>query len=213
LSECNAIMAAIINISQSRFGEKMAADYAMAAELLAAHGISASVAEIHGVLSGQLSADSSAFDLSLSLKVLEIEAEADEVVTGLLKMLAEDILAQLEAENYAFRPLLPDEEEEFRQRLMALSLWCDGFNAGFAGAWVRDDAAMSEETREVLNDFSRIAQVDQEDDGVSESENEVNFMEIEEYVRMAAITVFVQNSDQHAASGSLSVEIPDDNIH
>ena len=72
---------------------------------------------------------------------------------------------------------------------------------------------MSEETREVLNDFSRIALVDQEDEEASETENEVNFMEIEEYVRMAAITVFVQNTDQDAASGPLSVEIADDNIH
>ncbi len=191
----------------------MAADYAMAAELLAAHHISTPVAEIHGVLSGQMCADSRAFDLALSLKVLEIENEADEVVASLLKMLADDILAQLQAENYAFSPLIPDEDEEFGQRLKALSQWCDGFNAGFAGAWVRDDAAMSEETREVLNDFSRIALVDQEDEDVSETENEVNFMEIEEYVRMAAITVFVQNTEQYAGSGPLSVEIPGDNIH
>ena len=42
----------------------MAADYAMAAELLAAHHISTPVAEIHGVLSGQMCADSRAFDLA-----------------------------------------------------------------------------------------------------------------------------------------------------
>ena len=54
----------LFTMSQSfYFGEKMAADYAMAAELLAAHHISTPVAEIHGVLSGQMCADSRAFDL------------------------------------------------------------------------------------------------------------------------------------------------------
>ena len=180
----------------------MAADFSMTAELLAAHRISTSVSEIHGVLSGQICADSAAFDLGLSIKILEIPEDTKQVITKLLKMLAEDILSQLETENYAFELLLPDADEEFSQRLIALSQWCNGFNAGFAGAWVRDDSAMETDTREVLSDFSRIAEVD-----------EVNFMEIEEYVRMAAITVFLQNNANQAPPVTLDINVPDENIH
>jgi uncharacterized protein YgfB (UPF0149 family) len=191
----------------------MAADFSMTAELLAAHRISTSVSEIHGVLSGQICADSAAFDLGLSIKILEIPEDTKQVITKLLKMLAEDILSQLETENYAFELLLPDADEEFSQRLIALSQWCNGFNAGFAGAWVRDDSAMETDTREVLSDFSRIAEVDEEDEEASESDNEVNFMEIEEYVRMAAITVFLQNNANQAPPVTLDINVPDENIH
>ncbi|MBT6043161.1 MAG: UPF0149 family protein [Gammaproteobacteria bacterium] len=191
----------------------MAADFSMTAELLAAHRISTSVSEIHGVLSGQICADSAAFDLGLSIKILEIPEDTKQVITKLLKMLAEDILSQLETENYAFELLLPDADEEFSQRLIALSQWCNGFNAGFAGAWVRDDSAMETDTREVLSDFSRIAEVDEEDEEASESDNEVNFMEIEEYVRMAAITVFLQNNANQSPPVTLDINVPDENIH
>ena len=191
----------------------MAADFSMTAELLAAHRISTSVSEIHGVLSGQICADSAAFDLGLSIKILEIPEDTKQVITKLLKMLAEDILSQLETENYAFELLLPDADEEFSQRLIALSQWCNGFNAGFAGAWVRDDSAMETDTREVLSDFSRIAEVDEEDEEASESDDEVNFMEIEEYVRMAAITVFLQNNANQAPPVTLDINVPDENIH
>tara|TARA_B110000305_G_scaffold178733_1_gene197984 strand:- start:143 stop:718 length:576 start_codon:yes stop_codon:yes gene_type:complete len=191
----------------------MAADFSMTAELLAAHRIPTSVSEIHGVLSGQICADSAAFDLGLSIKILEIPEDTKEVITKLLKMLAEDILSQLETENYAFELLLPDADEEFSQRLIALSHWCDGFNAGFAGAWVRDDSAMETDTREVLSDFSRIAEVDEENEEASESDNEINFMEIEEYVRMAAITVFLQNNVNQAPPVTLDINVPDENTH
>jgi uncharacterized protein YgfB (UPF0149 family) len=191
----------------------MAADFSMTADLLAAHRIPTSVSEIHGVLSGQICAYSAAFDLDLSVKILEIPNDTKEVITNLLKMLAEDILSQLKTENYAFELLLPDADEEFSQRLIALSHWCDGFNAGFAGAWVRDDSAMETDTREVLSDFSRIAEVDEENEEASESDNEINFMEIEEYVRMAAITVFLQNNVNQAPPVTLDINVPDENTH
>ena len=191
----------------------MAADYSMTADLLAAHWISSPVSEIHGVLSGQLCADSARFDLQLTLSILDLEGGAAEVITNLLKMLAEDILVQLRDEIYGFQLLLPDEDKDFSQRLTALSHWCDGFNTGFAGAWIKDDADMETETREVLSDLSRIAEVDQEDEAINEKENEVDFMEIEEYVRMAAITVYLQYSSPDSNPDTLSLNVPGENIH
>lgn len=172
----------------------MAADYLMTADLLATHGIAKPVAEIHGVLCGQISAGAAEYDCDLSQTILDFNGDIEEVITNLLKMLAVDIRDQLSAENYAFQPLLPGDEEPLEQRLDALAVWCDGFNAGFAGAWIKQEADMLEETREVLNDFSRIAEVDGEDTGASDKESEVNYMEIVEYARMAAITVYLQNA-------------------
>ena len=112
-----------------------------------------------------------------------------------MKMLTEDISAQLQTADYAFEPLLPDDEEPLSTRLVALASWCDSFNIGFAGAWVKDDAAMAQETKEVLQDFSRIALVNKADEDLSERENEMNYIEVVEYARMAAITIYTQNAD------------------
>jgi uncharacterized protein YgfB (UPF0149 family) len=172
----------------------MAADYYMTAELLASHGIAAPVSEIHGVLSGQICSGCGEPDLDLSKKILDIDGNIEEVITNLLNLLAEDIRKQLGAEDYSFQPLLPEDEQSLSSRLSALAMWCDGFNAGFAGAWVRDDAAMSDETREVLEDFSRIALVEEEDEELPDNENEANLMEIIEYARMATITLYLQNT-------------------
>lgn len=177
----------------------MTANYQMTEELLASRRIATSAAEIHGVLCGQLSADKGQVDIDLSQEILDFEEEVDEVITNLMKMLAEDIEAQIGAGDFAFQPLLPDDDQRLVDRLAALVRWCDGFTAGFAAAWAGVDKDMSPETREVLGDFSRIAQVDSVDDDLTEKENEVNFMEIVEYVRMAAITVYQQNAGTRIA--------------
>lgn len=191
----------------------MAADYLMTSDLLASHQVIRPVSEIHGVLCGQLCAGSAPVDLELCNKILELEGHLEEVITNLFKLLAEDIQDQLQAEDYSFQPLLPDDDEDFNRRLAALADWCDGFNAGFAGAWVRDETDMLAETREVLEDFSRIAFVENEDDGIGERENEVNFMEILEYVRMAVITVYLQNRSRESVTGDPGVSDLDQYIH
>lgn len=173
----------------------MAADFSKTAELLESCGIYSTAGEIHGVLTGQVCACAGDPDLELTRKILVLDEEVPVVINDLFGMFVEDIRGQLQAEDYSFQPLLPADEAPLEQRIAALGEWCDGFNAGFAAAWTGGDATMAPETREVLGDFARIAQVDQEEvDDASDRENEVNFMEIVEYARMAAITVYLQNS-------------------
>ena len=88
---------------------------------------------------------------------------------------------------------MPDEDEELSIRLHALGNWCEGFISGFGGAYAKGDSSLLEETREVLKDFTAIANVDDRQHEQSEHE-EHDFMEVTEYVRMAACTVFIQHS-------------------
>lgn len=194
-------------------GDIMAADYFMTADLLKSRKVYRPVSEIHGVLCGQICAEADKYDVNLSLEILELPSDVEDVVTNLFKMLAEDIRSQLQSEDFSFQPLLPDDDESFEHRLQALSSWCDGFNAGFAGAWVKEDGDMSTEVREVLSDFSRIAEVDEEDSESSDSENEANFMEISEYVRMATITVYMQMNQLDGAVMAPDSATAEDNIH
>ena len=173
----------------------MAADFSKTAELLANCSIYRPVPEMHGVLSGIVCTGSTNHDVELAQRILELdEQELPDIINNLMQMLLADIRSQLQAGDYGFQPMLPDDDEPLPSRISSLADWCDGFIAGFAGAWVRDESAMMPETREVLADFSRIAQVDQHDEHLSEKENEINFMEVVEYVRMAAITVCQQNA-------------------
>jgi uncharacterized protein YgfB (UPF0149 family) len=190
----------------------LAADYNMTRELLEAHQVPCSVAEVHGVICGQLCADEAGFDLNLATNILAIPEAASDVINSLLKMLAEDAEQQLAAGDFGFQPLLPEDDEDIGTRLSALSDWCDGFTTGFAGAWIREDGDMTEETREVLSDFARIAQLEAEDDA-SDRENEVNLMEITEYVRMAAITLFLHNGAKRRRPASGEDPGPDVELH
>ncbi|MEX2364965.1 MAG: UPF0149 family protein, partial [Pseudohongiellaceae bacterium] len=66
----------------------------------------------------------------------------------------------------------------------------------------RGDESLSEETREVLKDFTSIAEVDpSETGGQGRDEQEKDYMQVVEYVRMAVITVFMQTSKPTVEAG------------
>lgn len=64
--------------------------------------------------------------------------------------------------------------------------WCEGFLGGFG--LVERSGELSEEADSALRDFAAIAQVQTD---LEESEaNEVDYMEVMEYVRMAVLMLF-----------------------
>jgi uncharacterized protein YgfB (UPF0149 family) len=117
-------------------------------------------------------------------------------MSDLIIRLQSTILDQLNSEDYSFHLLLPDDEEELTIRLHALGNWCEGFISGFGGAYAKGNSSLLEETREVLKDLTAIANID--DSEHEEAENdEQDFMEVLEYVRMAAYSVFLQNQTEN----------------
>ena len=98
-----------------------------------------------------------------------------------------------------FQLLLPDSEEFLSVRAQALARWSESFVCGFV-AVTRE---LSEDDREVLNDIAAISQID---DGESEEQtdrnrselnnpenadsNERDFIELCEYVRLAAMDLY-----------------------
>ncbi len=76
-----------------------------------------------------------------------------------------------------------------------------GFISGFGGAFAKGDSSLLEETREVLKDFTAIANVD--DSEQDEVENaEQDFMEVLEYVRMATYSVFYKIKPENGNAAS-----------
>ncbi|MBL4851735.1 MAG: UPF0149 family protein, partial [Gammaproteobacteria bacterium] len=66
---------------------------------------------------------------------------------------------QLSDMNYDFSPLLPADSESIAARTQALSLWCQGFLFGLSVSGLKTLDALSEASREIVEDFSAIAQL------------------------------------------------------
>ena len=180
-------------------------DFEKVATLLANNKIFNSVSELHGIICGQLCAGGKDDDAALTWHLLGQENKASKIMNDLITRLHLNILEQLNSEDYSFQLLLPDDDEELSIRLHALANWCEGFISGFGGAYAKGNSSLLEETREVLKDFTAIANVDDSEQEPVENA-EQDYMEVLEYVRMAAYSVFLQNQSENLSTFSKSID-------
>lgn len=167
------------------------------ANLLLEQGESCSPSELHGCLCGLLAAGDQAgpeagLDGLNQAMNLDLHGELAEQVLGLYEV----SLAAMEDDAFDFMPLLPDDSVELEQRLLALSDWCRGFLAGYARATVRAGSGgetLPGDSTEVLRDFAAIIQVGQDAEDVDEDESEQHYYEVVEYLRFAALNVYMDS--------------------
>lgn len=112
-----------------------------------------------------------------------LPAKLKQLVTDMFN----DIVARLIDYDFGFSPLLPEEEEPLTDRVEALSLWTQSFLTGLAIIQPELNKA-SADVREVINDLAEIARV--EFDVADDEESETAYMEIMEFVRIAAILCY-----------------------
>lgn len=167
----------------------MHADYNLAAQLLADSLPGVTPAEFHGLLMGQLCSGVIQPDPDDVSELLAHELLP--VVRKLLARLAEEANLQLGGSEFNFQPLLPSDEMALGIRVAALAQWCESFTTGFAAGYIRPESNLSREAREILHDFGDLACMGETRDLVDEQDEE-DFMELVEYVRMAAITLYQQ---------------------
>ena len=168
-------------------------DFDAIADLMISEGVlTLSPSELHGLMTGQLSAGAR-FDADTLIKVLcelmSVDQMVDEKSALIFVSLYQITLAQLLDEDLGFQLLLPDDDQDISQRVDALSSWCSGFLAGF-GMYLAEQS-MSEALREGLQDFAEIAQVSTDPDELDD-EDESGLLELQEYVRMAALYIFAE---------------------
>jgi len=99
-------------------------------------------------------------------------------------------LSALRDADFAFTPLLPDDDDPIDQRLVSLGRWAAGFLTGYTQAVVAGngiDQPVPPGTAEAIKDFAAIAQVDASEDESDEAERELE--ELIEYMRVAAMSV------------------------
>ena len=144
-------------------------------------------AEIHGYVSGVLSAgDRPAVKNWLDQVAEQLgDKTLDDAASDVLTRLYSQTLEQLEAGDFSIQLLLPDDDESLSQRTEALGIWCQSFISGFGQGLSEQN--VGEMVEDVLKDFAEISLIEATDE---DEEAEKLLMEISEFVRMAWLAVF-----------------------
>jgi len=139
-----------------------------------------SAAEVHGMLVGMLCMNR-VLDCEqwLSLAFGENREGLGDSEEETLRELYDETRELLDAVDFSFQLLLPDDDELLSERASALSGWCHGFLYGIGAAGSGYD--WSSECAEVLKDLADISQLDA---NVSGEEDEAAFAEVSEFVRV-----------------------------
>ena len=162
------------------------------ANMLMDLGALGSPAELHGLLCGQLSTgrqlDADGW-LMLASTQLELDIDTNDDRLALID-LYEQSLAQLSGFSFEFQPLLPTDETSLELRTVALGQWCSGFLSGFGLAFDYQRQKLSDEVNESIADLAQISQI--KSDEMVDQTAEQSYMELVEYVRLAATMVYAE---------------------
>lgn len=141
--------------------------------------------ELHGSLCGYLCGGGHS-DRGNWLHQLTLEQTAAMESDGALDRLYQATCQQLDAQDFEFVVLLPDDAQPLDTRADALVAWCRGFLGGF-GLAAPPSTALSEDANEALQDIGRIAGSSLSYEG--DEADEEALAEIVEFVRVAALLV------------------------
>lgn len=149
-----------------------------------------SPAELQGMLCGRLCGSplNEADWLRLVEDFMALTEAPDEATTSALIEFLSETRGQLSGEGFSFVLYLPDDEQGMAERVGALSEWCHGFLSGFGASGAVEQGALDAGVTETLEDFAAIVQIASDDNDAASAE--ADFIEVSEYVRMSALTLF-----------------------
>ena len=115
--------------------------------------------------------------------------------------------AQLKGGEMELQLLLPDDGVEITQRVDSIGQWCQGFVAGFAqgGTAIKEKQGQQQypkDVSEAVSDIAAISQIGLGDDDADLEQSEQNIFEISEYLRVAAMTVYLECNKPAEEAGS-----------
>lgn len=165
-------------------------------------------AQTHGLLTGRLAASGVAAGPDWLMQVLEGTDENDAArgeCRKLLDTLYQSTFWQLSERLSEFTPLLPDDDCDVIDRTAAMAHWSEGFLHGLVSAKhgneLRNRLA-AEPLADIIRDMLEITRADF-DDTVDEETNEAAYVELVEYLRVAAQLAYEELSEvRHATDSS-----------
>lgn len=165
------------------------------ADVLFGAGLTLNPSELHGSLLGMLAAgvrvdsdEERDSTLALLERALNVDLHGD-VADFVRRLMAATLSAVADAE-FAFQPMVPEDDEPFDQRLLSVGRWASGFLTGYTQAVAATSGLSSKvppSTAEAIKDFAAIAQIDEAEEESDDAER--NLEELTEYMRFAALSV------------------------
>jgi len=171
-------------------------DFTTAETRLAAAGAPTVPSELHGVVCGLLCLGGQARAADwIDEQLASFDGgEAEVAAAGeLLESMLAASWAAINGLEMEFAPLLPADDCDLADRVVALSLWCAGFISGLAlGGWSdAPEGGHADDVREVVADLTAISNAGLDDEEAEDPEAlETAFTELAEYVRVGAQLVF-----------------------
>ena len=161
-------------------------------------GVMQSPTQLQGYLVGRLAVGDKILPeqwLIAAAGFIDAVEPPNEPESKLLQLLYNATSAQLDDGQMGLQLLLPDDAVDISQRVDSLSQWCQGFMVGFAeaGKQIQQHKGQQEyppEVSEALNDMAAISQISLGEGDDDADQREKNFFEIEEYLRLAALTIY-----------------------
>lgn len=153
---------------------------------------STEASESHGILCGMLcSAGRAELNGWIRQVMGESEPDMSNVLTResfeQLGRLYDNTIGQLNDTELGFQLLLPEDQDNLKYNVRALSEWCEGFLLGFSLGASHAENSLPDEVKELLTDFVEITKVKTDDD---EDEQDLeSFVEVMEYVRMGVLLI------------------------
>ena len=157
-------------------------------------------AQTHGLLTGRLAIAGVPAGPEWMLQVLEGVEDGNASRTECQKQLDtlyQSTFWQLSERLSEFEPLLPDDGDDVGMRTAAVAHWCEGFLHGLVSAKHSDalkERLAAEPLSDIIKDMLQItrAGLDEESD---EEENESAYVELVEYMRVAAQLCYEELAD------------------
>ena len=145
-----------------------------------------SISEIHGLMTGLMTACNAPNEEGWATVLEELSfAPLPEPALTLLTEEAEDTVFQLKDKDdaYSYTPLVPDDEHDLYERVMALKQWANGFMTGFGIT----DCRLTSEENEMLIDLAKIGAIRLEEDEDFEG-GEESYLYVYEFARMVPVS-------------------------
>jgi yecA family protein len=161
-------------------------------------GAAMDVSETHGVLCGLICFfdDNDKIPSILSQQVLgdaAIHDQLSEQSFVQLSALTEKTIADLDNPDCLFQPLLPNSDKPLSERIQAIGGWCEGFLYGVGLAVANQEIA--ENAQELLNDLAKIARIAPIEDAQTTNDDEKDYAELVEYIRIGTLNLYEQKRD------------------
>jgi len=197
-----------VSILDPHPGEAGGVHFDEVANALLEQGELLSPAELQGCLCGLLGGGFNGDEAGLFAALEQtLDTPLHGELAGIVSGLRAAAVASVAEGSFDLQLLLPDDELELGQRVVAMASWCRGFLSGYAQARVDAKAqgeAVAPDSAEALRDFAAIAQAGGDDDeDADEDEAERQYIELLEYLRVAAMNVLL-DAQPDAALGAPS---------